>query len=228
MLPKPNLMRPKRRSRLFLSVGAAESLKLTRLKRMLLRKLKSQQKKLRSHVRPVVVSAITARSPPSQPKIRKIRRLQFKLKKLKSRSPRRSSKRTGQTRSSKSLQVAKKEESDRLNSVTMIKVVHVVGSEDGVVVITRATLNNLPIVSTTTQVISRTTSEVVMSHGVVEGATTLLNATTITTRAEFLGSIRGLARSVLITLPQVMVGKKKWSRVTRTAGSSSAGMKPSD
>lgn len=56
---------------------------------------------------------------------------------------------------------------------------------------------------------SRTTTEGPRSNGVVVKGTTLNSVGTTSTREVFQGSTKGLARSVLITLPQVMVGKKK-------------------
>lgn len=69
----------------------------------------------------------------------------------------------------------------------------------------------------TTTVVATRTGEVVVK------VTTLSRDNTTSTKVLCQDSIKGLARSVLITLPQVMVGKKMWSRVIKTVGSFSVG-----
>lgn len=92
--------------------------------------------------------------------------------------------------------------------------------------ITRAAaMTTHPTVSTSMVVRIMTTTVVVTSiMGVVVVAIMLPNATT--TRVECQGSTMGLARSVQINLPQVMVGREM--PVAMSADSSRDGMRPND
>jgi len=129
-------------------------------------------------------------------------------------------------RSRKFLRVDRPEGNKTLTSVTWIKVATEADSEAEVVTITRAAaLITLPTVNTSMVVRSMTTMVVVTSIMEVEVAITLPNATT-TTRVECLGSTMGLARSVQINLPQVMVGRKM--PIVMSADSSKDGMRLND
>ena len=129
-------------------------------------------------------------------------------------------------KSLKFLRVGRPGGNKTLASVTWIKVATEADSEAEVMTITRvAAMTTHPTVNTSMVVRIMTTTVVVTSiMGVVVVATMRLNATTI--RVECLGSTMGLARSVQINLPQVMVGREM--PVAMSADSSRDGMRPND
>lgn len=129
-------------------------------------------------------------------------------------------------KSLKFLRVGRPGGNKTLASVTWIKVATEADSEAEVMTITRAAaMTTHPTVNTSMVVRIMTTTVVVTSiMGVVVVATMLPNATT--TRVECLGSTMGLARSVQINLPQVMVGREM--PVAMSADSSRDGMRPND
>ena len=190
------------------SADVAVSLRVKRRTVPLLKRLKSLQRmpSPRSLGSRADASAITAASPSSQLRIRKIQQLKFRLRSRSLKRGLRASRKRGPTMARrKPLKVARLGESD-VNLISS----GTTGTEEVAIVVdvvavvtTKATMITHPSASPTTEVVRTTT--------VVEAVTTvsLKDPTTTTTTTGYLASTKGLARSVPITLPQVMVGKKK-------------------
>lgn len=129
-------------------------------------------------------------------------------------------------KSLKFLRVGRLGGSKTLASVTWIKVATEADSEAEVMTIIRVASMTTHLTVTISMVVRLMTTTVVVTStmGVVMVVTLLPSATT--TRVECQGSTMGLARSVQISLPQVMVGREM--PVAMSADSSRDGMRPND